>query len=484
MSNGLKFSLKDEYRPMTISPLNPHKCWELEFQCALRRIAGDTYPQADYVLEGADPYVVFRKINLGVDVLRNSKSYNQRRPSASEVARVQEQIEKIHAMANDSTIPMDRRDFFRNLQLPSPIDMPECWRITGLFRKRLHILWGLSKGNKNSTFLPASANAGNWNDKESRVSIGDALGVPIDMNKDCSERFCADQSTMENRKKRGLLPWLLNAIGWYGRRYGYRSGGCFGAIVGWIIRLFIIMLLLSLIRGCIRGCAPNRGGVSVFESRESSSNSDERSNVGAGSPSSVTDGGLNGGEAPDIPLELNRDGSQESPGVADGVGQEEKSGATPDEDKNDAISPAVPPASSNGVEGGSISGEAPDIPPELKGSESEERTDKTNSDGEIVDGKSGEVSDKEENDNPLSPDATPSPQKKPDEVSNLESARALACHFKVNPPRDLPSPDENVAMVEFTVSPIDDIRGRKYEVSDWCINGDIKKKRSLNVVYS
>ena len=243
MSNGLRFSLKGEYRPMTISPINPRICWEPEYQYALRGIAGDTYPQADYVLDGADPHVVFSKINLGMDILKNSKSYDQRKPSTSEVARVQEQIEQIHALANDPNIPTDRREFFRNLQLPNPRYMPECWRTTGFFRKRLHVLWGLTKGGKHSTFLPASGNAGDWSDKQSRVSLGEALGVPDVVN---------------TGRGGGFLPWLMNALtlGWYGRRCGYRGGGCIGSIFSWIIRLLLLMLIASLLRGCIRGCVP------------------------------------------------------------------------------------------------------------------------------------------------------------------------------------------------------------------------------------
>ena len=138
MSHGLRFSLKDEYRPMTISPLNARKCWEPEFQYALRDIAGETYPQADFELEGSDPHVIFSKVNkFGIDILKGSKSLDQRKPSTSEVVRIQEEIERLHAMANDRNIPMDRREFFRNLQLPNPRYMPECWRTTGFFKKKL-----------------------------------------------------------------------------------------------------------------------------------------------------------------------------------------------------------------------------------------------------------------------------------------------------------------------------------------------------------
>ena len=404
MSNGLRFSLKSEYRPMTISPLNPRICWEPEFQYALRGMAGDTYPQADYVLEGADPHVIFSKINLGLDILKHSKSYDQRKPSTSEVARVQEQIEQIHALANDPNIPTDRREFFRNLQLPNPRYMPECWRTTGFFRKRLYVLWGLTKGGKHSTFLPASGNAGDWSDKQSRVSLGDSLGVPLAMNPGRGD---------------GFLPWLLNALtfGWYGRRYGYRGGGCLGSIFSWLIRLLLIMLIALLFRGCIRGCVPGIVGSC------------------GGIPASVP--GTGGGNFDD----------------GNGAGMSLPSG---------------------GFEGGSKGSEAPDIPPELKGDGPQEGSDKARGDSEKTYDKSGANPDEGQHD-VLKPDVHPPPLKPQEKVSNLDAARALACHFRVNPPKDLPGSDGDVAKVEFSVSPIDDIGGKKYEVSDWRINDDVKK---------
>lgn len=439
MSNGLKFSLKGEYRPMTISPLNPRKCWEPEFQYALRGIAGDTYPQADYVLEGADPHVVFSKINLGMDILKNSKSYDQRKPSTSEVARVQEQIEQIHALANDPNIPTDRREFFRNLQLPNPRYMPECWRTTGFFRKRLHVLWGLTKGGKHSTFLPASGNAGDWNDKQSRVSLGDALGVPLSVNTGRGATSAGagvagagnagngtGQGGVSNGCNGGFLPWLLNALtfGWYGRRHGYRGGGCLGSIFSWLIRLLLIMLIASLFRGCIRGCVPGIGGGR------------------GGIPASVPGGGsgLEGGS-----------------GLGGGSGP----GAV------------TPPDGAGEGAGGGTGGEAPDIPPELKGGDGAKGgSDNTGDEGNAGD-KSGDTPDGGQG-GATTPD-TPPPPKPQEKVSNLDAARALACHFRVNPPKDLPGSDGDVAKVEFSVSPIDDIGGKKYEVSDWRINDDVKK---------
>ena len=61
--SGLRFSLDGEYRPMTISPLDVRKCWEPEFQRALRDIAGETYPQADFELGSPDRHVTFSQVN-------------------------------------------------------------------------------------------------------------------------------------------------------------------------------------------------------------------------------------------------------------------------------------------------------------------------------------------------------------------------------------------------------------------------------------
>lgn len=407
MSNGLRFSLKGEYRPMTISPINPRICWEPEYQYALRGIAGDTYPQADYVLDGADPHVVFSKINLGMDILKNSKSYDQRKPSTSEVARVQEQIEQIHALANDPNIPTDRREFFRNLQLPNPRYMPECWRTTGFFRKRLHVLWGLTKGGKHSTFLPASGNAGDWSDKQSRVSLGEALGVPDVVN---------------TGRGGGFLPWLMNALtlGWYGRRCGYRGGGCIGSIFSWIIRLLLLMLIASLLRGCIRGCVPGIFG--------------GRSGLHASAPG--------GGIGLDVG---NRPGTVPPSGNAgDGVG-------------------------------GGTGGEAPDIPPALNGKDEDDAQDGSSktADEEKPGDKSDDTPDGGRDD--ATYPGAPLPPRPREKVGNLDATRAQACHFRVNPPKDLPGSDEDVAKVEFSVSPIDDIGGKKFVVSDWRINDDVKK---------
>ena len=434
MGNGLKFSLKGEYRPLTISPLNPRKCWEPEFQYALRGIAGDTYPQADYELEGTDPHVVFTKINLGMDILKKSKSYDQRKPSTAEVVRVQEQIEQIHALANDPNIPTDRREFFRNLQLPNPRYMPECWRTTGFFRKRLHVLWGLAKGGKHSTFLPASANAGDWNDKQNRVSLGDALGVPLSANMGAKSAGSAAGSgigagatTAANNGGfwANFWPWLLNAFtfGWYGRRYGYRSrGGCLGSIFSWLLRLLLIMLIASLFRGCIRGCVPGMGrcigGLPGIG--------------GGGLPASVPGGA----------------GS----GVGAGVGGDSGIGSPKGE--------------------GVGSEEAPDIPPDMKGKTGDDNTEGATGGSEDKPG-DGNGNDESESSGTVEP--PPMPPHNREEVSNLDAVKALACSFKVNPPKDLPGSDNDVAKVEFSVSPVGELNGKSYEVSDWRINDEVKK---------
>lgn len=371
MGKGLKFSLKGEYRPMTISPLNPRICWEPEFQYALREIAGDTYPQADYVLGGNDPHVVFTKLNLGVDALWHSRSYDQRRPSPSEVARVQEQIEQIHALAHDPAIPRDRREFFRNLQLPNPRYMPECWRTTGFFRKRLHVLWGLSKGGKSSMFLPASANAGDWDDKSSRVSLGEALGVPPAATGRYRGTVGGDGAGTvggDGARSGGV------GTGPFG---GRRRDGCLGSMFKWLLGLLLFALIASLFRGCPRGCAPGLGG---------------------------------------------------------GIGCRPGRGNLP--------------ASVSGADGRDADGDgdADETPPTDAGTDE------------------------------ASPPVTDRPLSEPQEnVSSLDAALALACRFRVNPPKELPGSNEEVAKVEFSVSPIDDIGEKEYEVSDWRINDDVKQ---------
>lgn len=174
---GLEFPLKGKYRPLTVSQSNAHKCWEPEYQFALREIAGETYPQAEHEPSGESPSVTFSRTNkFGFETLRQSLPLNVRRPSAAELGRVQSEIERIHELANDPDIPSDRREFFRGFQLPDPRQMPECWRTSGFFRKRLSIIWGLAKEGKNSTFLPASAASAKWGDRAERIPLGRPFG--------------------------------------------------------------------------------------------------------------------------------------------------------------------------------------------------------------------------------------------------------------------------------------------------------------------
>lgn len=408
MGTGIRFSLKNDYRPMTIAPLNSRKCWEPEFQYALRRIAGDTYPQADYMLDGADPYVLFSKVRLGMDVLKNSKSYDQRKPSSSEVARVQAQIEQIHELANNPSIPTDRREFFRNFQLPNPRYMPECWRTAGFFRKRLYVLWGLSKGYKHSTFLPVSVNARDWHDQSDRVSLGDALGVPTAVNTGREKaKAGAGKSGSETAEP---------SVGSNETTSRQRDR----IIFRWIIRVLLMMLIASLFRGCIRGCVPRFGIGS-----------------GGGSKSGLSDGTTNF--------------TKEKGGLSDAM-------VTPDD------------ADQKPKEGN-----APDIPPELKGGEAQNGTEKAE-DGAQTDVESDPTIDEDDNqNNEMSSKRVPPLSESQEKEGNLGATRALSYRFKVNSPRDLPSFDENVAKVEFSVSPMDDMGGKKYEVLDWRINGDVKK---------
>lgn len=453
MRSGLRFSLKSgEYYPLTISPLNPRKCWEPEFQYALRDIAGDTYPQADYVLEGVDAHVRYSKLNsLGIDILKGSKPYDQRRPSKSEVVRVQEQIEQIHALANDSNIPTDRREFFRNLQLPDPRYMPECWRVTGLFKKHLHILWGISKGGKHSTFLPASAHAGSWDDQKNRVPLGDALGMP-----DATPLANSAQKTvgaLNGQRKTGFranfLHWLLNTLtfGWYGRHSGRsgigRSGGCLGRIISMLIRLVLIYLLFSLFRGCIPGCPSRFGRGPAYE------------------PGVSMPGGLGGGS----------------------------SGGDTDIDGGSGEGCNMPDGSGDGRDGPGKDCTAPDIPPELGGSapsndmdvkkpgENPDQNQPTDSQEKDPNDESAKAEDAApdlaKEDPKQGEDAPPQPKNDPPPVSNLESVQALACRFKVNPPKELSGSNADVARVEFSISAIDDLKGKEFIVSDWKINDEV-----------
>ena len=478
--SGLRFPLDGEYRPMTISPLSMRKCWEPEFQRALRDVAGETFPQADFEQGSPDRSVTFSQVNKrGMEVLKGSKPFNKRRPSKSEVKRVQEEIERMHAMANDVSIPLDRREFFRNLQLPDPCYMPECWRTTGLFRKKLYIIWGLAKKGKQSTFLPASSNADSWGDRQNRTTLCDALGMSggglttnhvrpkgndassepqvdssgcdtqvdtdnMDGSQDCTTlRDAAGMSDgplsphqvrlegngypsglpsdnsrsltrFNGERSKGFWDRLLNAFTF--GRYGHGNGGgqrasCLSSILIWLIILLIIMLIASLFHGGVPGCTPRPGG--------------EFTNVS--------------GRDVDGPI-----------GPKTGVERD------PDHDFIDGDNGISPDTPSN-LGGGTTGGEQPNP-----------NTDKNNQGGADDDCGSN-------NESP--PPALPSdsPNRGREKVSKLDSAKAFACRFRVNPPRELPGTDGDVARVEFTISPINDLELKNYEVSDWRVNGEVKR---------
>ena len=409
MRSGLKFSLKSgEYYPLTISPLNPRKCWEPEFQYALRDIAGDTYPQADYVIAGDDAHVLFSKLNsLGFEVLRRSKPFDQRQPSSAEIHRVQEQIEKLHALANDCNMPGDMREFFKNLRLPNPHYMPECWRTTGLFKKRLYIIWGLARDGVNTTFMPASANSAAWEDKKNRISIGEATGVP------------SGSRPGRNGSKYSWLRWLIGSL--------------------------LILLLLSLARGCLRGCVP---GSCMGPTRYGSG---IRKSTGGGSGGPEVGGGGSGdigvvGECDGIGVGESGCGGGDKPGAG---------GSTGGECVTEDLEEREDPADQRGAE-------------EKNSPVSGDKGCPQNDQGGAPDSPTGG-----------SPRNADTPSNSPcHEVEDLgsgqETVQSLAYKFKVNPPRELSGGDENVAKVEFSVSPVDDLRGKSFEVLDWMVNEEVK----------
>ena len=362
MQNGLKFSLQGEYRPLTISPRNARKCWEAEFQFALRNIAGDTYPQAVYELEGRDPHVEFAKVNqLGMELLKRSMPFDRRKPSRSEVRRVQDQIEQIHAMANNGSIPADRREFFKNFQLPNPLYMPECWRTTGFLRKRLYIIWGLAKGQKQSTFLPATENSKDWDDSQDRVSVGEVIG-----------------GSGNSRYSRGSL----------------------GSIFRWLIRILAVTALLLLIRSYSRGCTP--GGPMPIPSQRTGSDK--------------------GGKTSDV-----NEGNEQPPNKDRGI-------------VHDVTN-------------------TPDAPTPIPGQ----------GEGNDKGGKTSDVNEGNE----------PPPNKDRGIVHDVIKAQSYL--FKVNEPKEISGSNSETAHVEFSVSSVDALHGQDYEVTDWKINNEIKKKGAADI---
>ncbi len=116
--------------------------------------------------------VIFYSLNdSNLELLQKSHSSRDYRIPRSEISRLQAKIEEIHKLAEHSDLPKEVRDFYRDFSLPDPNLLPDAWRITGKWKKHLHILWGYSSGAPESVFLPQTSISRKWTDQEQRSDL-------------------------------------------------------------------------------------------------------------------------------------------------------------------------------------------------------------------------------------------------------------------------------------------------------------------------
>ena len=172
--NGLHVPLKDsKYCQLTVSRNNPSHYWKPEFQYPLLRDIPYSFPEAFPDNENAPQNVDFRAVGpLGYELLSKSSPVGNTRIPKCELEKLQQDLEIIHQLAEDPAVPTDRREFYKQFSLPHPATMPEAWRVSGRFKKRLLLIWGIkSRNDAESTFLPQTSISEKWDDSRSRKTL-------------------------------------------------------------------------------------------------------------------------------------------------------------------------------------------------------------------------------------------------------------------------------------------------------------------------
>ena len=170
--NGLSVSLKDgKYTAIPVSLNNKSHYWKPEFQHPLIANAPHSCPSVT-VDSNANPTQADYKAvgELGYELLSKSSMISKTKLPKKELEKLQSELETIHRLADDPSVPTDRREFFKKFTLPHPKEMPEAWRVCGWFKKRVLLIWGI-KGNSYSTFLPQTSVSRNWDDKIGRAHV-------------------------------------------------------------------------------------------------------------------------------------------------------------------------------------------------------------------------------------------------------------------------------------------------------------------------
>ncbi len=161
-----------EINPLSITPSDHRRQWDFSRVIADEKGSG-CFPLVECVTENDGSIsVIFSSLDKDrSEVLHNSTSIKNTRIPRSELNRLVDEIEKLHRLAEASDVPSATRDFLKNFVLPNPHKMPEAWRISGKWKKRLHILWGYSPSGEESVFFPQSFTSKSWTDANKRQSV-------------------------------------------------------------------------------------------------------------------------------------------------------------------------------------------------------------------------------------------------------------------------------------------------------------------------
>lgn len=107
----------------------------------------------------------------GNEVLKKSVSLRNKVIPRSCLKKLQAAIDQMHKWADDSQVPIEKREFLRSFCLPDPKKDPDAYRMSGgPFSRKLHVLWGYEKVGSKS-FLPKSKISEKWDDATSRKDI-------------------------------------------------------------------------------------------------------------------------------------------------------------------------------------------------------------------------------------------------------------------------------------------------------------------------
>ena len=177
-TDGIHVPLVDsKYSPLTISLNNQSHYWNPDFQLPLLTEAPDSFPVASPDNSVTPRQVDFHSVDMfGSEMLSKSSSSAEVRIPRRELKKLQQKLESIHQLAEDQSIPADRREFFKKFTLPHPMMMPEAWRVCGRFKKRLMLLWGIKgRNNDASVFLPQTRFSEKWDDSGSRKTLDEVF---------------------------------------------------------------------------------------------------------------------------------------------------------------------------------------------------------------------------------------------------------------------------------------------------------------------